>query len=193
MFPIGRKRHGEKLSYIHVGSSFPCFDGCPGVVDLPYMTVGEYLICQDTKSSETALDEYLELMHHLADGAFALLFESGLAASGDQMTLRLWRELGKNAPEHLVKHLGSEWIDRLMLPEISDGLDDPAAFAKEHYERLQMQAQKSFGNLENDDRLRDASGLMLGLALHLGRGLGANTVELARNWILTAKELGARE
>jgi hypothetical protein len=31
------------------------------------------------------------------------------------------------------------------------------------------------------------------LALHLGRGLGANPVELAGHWIVTAKKLGAQE
>jgi hypothetical protein len=32
---------------------------------------------------------------------------------------------------------------------------------------------------------------MMGLALHLGRGLGANPAELAELWIKTAKEHGA--
>jgi len=32
---------------------------------------------------------------------------------------------------------------------------------------------------------------MMGLALHLGRGLGANSAELAEHWIKTAKEHGA--
>jgi hypothetical protein len=34
---------------------------------------------------------------------------------------------------------------------------------------------------------------MMGLALHLGRGLGANPDELAGHWIETANKCGARE
>ncbi len=193
LYPLGRKRRGKELHYIHRGSSFPCLDGCPKVVDLPYLTVSDYLSCQDAMACETAQDGYLELMQSLADGAFALLLESGLAASGDRLTLRLWRELGKEHPEHLTKRLGPGWIDRLMLPDISDGLDDPAAFSHRHHDLLQSQAQTSFGNLGDVAALREASGLMMGLALHLGCGLGANPAELAGHWIVTAKKLGARE
>jgi hypothetical protein len=37
----------------------------------------------------------------------------------------------------------------------------------------------------------EASALMMGLALHLGRGLGANPAGLAEHWIKAAKEHGA--
>ena len=178
---------------MHQGSSFPCLAGCPNVVDLPHLTVADYLAGQDVMAGETALDEYLELMQRLADGAFVLLIESGLAASGDRLTLRLWREIGKDQPEHMAKRLGSEWIDRLRLPDFRDGLDDPAAFVRRHHDMLQSQAQASFSNLGDVAALREASGLMMGLALHLGRALGANPSELAGHWIVTAKILGAAE
>jgi uncharacterized protein len=193
LYPLGRKRRGKELNYIYQGSGFPCLDGCPEVRDLPHLTVADYLAGQDATASESAQDEYLELMQRLADGAFALLLESGLSASGDPLTLRLWRELGKDHPEHLAKRLGPEWIDRLTLPEINDGLDDPKAFSRRHHDMLQSQAQKSFGKLGDTARVREASGLMMGLALHLGRGLGANPDELAGHWIVTAKKHGARE
>jgi len=193
LYPLGRKRRGAELLYIHEGSSFPCLEGCPQVKDLPHLTVADYLAGQDTMAGIAAQDEYLELMQRLADGAFALLLESGLAASGDRLTLRLWRELGSDDPDHLAKRLGPEWIDRLMLPDLRDGLDDPKAFSLQHHDMLQAQAQTSFGNLGDVAILREASGLMMGLALHLGRGLGANPAELAEHWIVTAKNLGALE
>ena len=193
LYPLGRQRQGEEQHYIHRGNSFPCLEGCPEVVDLPHLTVADYLIDQDAKASETAQDEYLELMQRLADGAFALLLESGLAASGDRQTICLWRELGKEQPEHLAKRLRPEWIDWLMLPDISDGLDDPVAFSRRHYDIIQSQAQASFGKLSDVTELSEASGLMMGLALHLGRGLGANPAELSEHWIGTAKKLGAQE
>ncbi len=193
LYPLGRRRRGRELLYIHRGRNFPCLEGCPKVVDLPHLTVADYVAGQDARPGETAQDEYLELMQRLADGAFVLLLESGLAASGDRRTLRLWRELGKEDPEQLAKRLGPAWIDRLMLPAISDVLDDPAAFSRRHHDMLQAQAQISFGKLSDVAALREASGLMMGLALHLGRGLGANPAELAGHWIAAAKKLGARE
>jgi uncharacterized protein len=193
LYPLGRQRQGEENHYIHRGTSFPCLEGCPEVIKLPHLTVADYLVGQDAKACEAAQDEYLELMQRLADGAFALLLESGLAASGDRLTLRLWRELGKEALEKLLSRLGPEWIDRLMLPDISGGLDDPIDFSNRHLDMLQSQAQASFGNPGDFAELRHASGIMMGLALHLGRGLGADPVVLSEHWIATAKKLGAIE
>jgi len=106
LYPLGRKRRGKELLYIHQGSGFPCLDGCPQVVNLPHLTVADYLAGQDVTAGVAAQDEYLELLQRLADGAFALLLESGLAESGDRLTLRLWRDLGKDSPEHLEKRIG---------------------------------------------------------------------------------------
>ena len=130
-------------------------------------------------------------MQNLADSAFALLLESGLAESGDRQTLRLWREMGREEPEQLAERLGPEWIDLLMLPELTDGLNDPIAFSRQHYDLLLSKAQESFGTLDNVTDCCEASELMMGLALHLGRGLGANPAELAKHGIKTAKENGA--
>jgi Fe-S-cluster containining protein len=193
LYPLGRQRCGQELDYLHIGRRFPCLECCPEVVDLPYLTVADYLTGQDVIAGETAQDEYLEIMQRLADGAFVLLLESGLAASGDRLTLGLWRKTGKDSPEKLAQHLGPEWLDRLMLPDINDGIDDPAAFSRRHHDLLQSQAQTLFGNLADAAELREASEIMMGLALHLGRGLGANPAELAEKWIATAKKLGARE
>lgn len=193
LYPLGRERRGEALRYMHRGAAFPCLEDCPGVADLPHLTVADYLAGQEVKHAEAAQDAFVEVMQQLADGAFALLLESGLAATGDRLTLPLWRKLGSMEPGNLAKHLGAEWIDRLMLPDINDGLDDPATFSLRHQDQLQAQAQTSFGALDNATALREASGVMMGLALHLGRGLGIDPAELAGNWIVTAKQYGARE
>jgi Fe-S-cluster containining protein len=155
LYPLGRERHGKKFHYMHRGSDYPCLEDCPKVADLPHLTVADYLVCQDVSASVAAQDAYLELMQALADGAFALLLESGLAASGDRLTLRLWRELGRDNPEHLTKRLGPEWIDRLMLPGFENVLDDPATFSRRHHDMLQSQAQESFGNIGDFATHRD--------------------------------------
>jgi len=176
---------------MHQGRDFPCLEGCPEVLHLPQLSIAAYIEGQATKRFEVAQDEYLELMQKLADSAFALLLESGLAESGDRQTLRLWREMGREEPEQLQDRLGPEWIDLLMLPEITEGLHDPIAFSRRHHDLLLSKAQGSFGALSNVADFRKASALLMGLALHLGRGLGAHPAELAEHWIKTAKEHGA--
>ncbi|MBU1055089.1 MAG: YkgJ family cysteine cluster protein [Proteobacteria bacterium] len=191
LYPLGRQRQGEKLHYIYQGSDLPCMEGCPEVLDLPQLSVAAYIEGQATKRFEVAQDEYLELMQNLADIAFALLLESGLAESGDRKTLRLWREMGSEEPEQLQNRLDPEWLDLLMLPELTDGLNDPIAFSRQHHDLLLLNAQESFSTLDNLTDCCKASELLMGLALHLGRGLGANPTELAEHWIKTAKEHGA--
>ncbi len=191
LYPLGRQRQGEELHYLYQGSDFPCVEGCPEVLDLPHLSVAAYIEGQAVKRFEVAQDEYLEVMQNLADSAFAFLLESGLAESGDRRTLRLWREMGREKPEQLQGRLGPEWIDLLMLPEVTDGLHDPAAFSRGHLDLLLLKAQGSFGTLDNVIDFRKASGCLMGLALHLGRGLGANPAQLAEHWIKTAKEHGA--
>ncbi|MHB8843118.1 MAG: YkgJ family cysteine cluster protein [Nitrospirota bacterium] len=191
LYPLGRQRQGEELHYMYEGSELPCMEGCPEVLDLPHLSVAAYIEGQDAKRFEAAQDEYLELMQDLADSAFALLLESGLAGSGDRQTLRLWQEMGREEPVQLQARLGPEWIDLLMLPDLTDALHDPTAFSRRHHELLLLKAQGSFGTLDNAADFRKASELLMGLALHLGRGLGANTAELAAHWIKTAKEHGA--
>ncbi len=191
LFPLGLKRHGEQRYYIHNGTEFPCMNGCPEVVDLPKLTVGAYIEGQATEKGELAQENYLSLMETLADGAFALLIDSGLAESGDRTTIPLWRTMGEESGAQLARRIGSEWIERLMIPEIE--LADPVEFAKKHHDLLQATAQEKFGSLNTVDRFRTASVLMMGLALHLGRALGANPADLADQWIGVAKANGADE
>jgi uncharacterized protein len=191
LYPLGRQRQGEELYYLYEGKDFPCLEGCPEVLDLPRLSVAAYIEAQAAKRFEAAQDEYLELMQSLADSAFAFLLESGLAESGDRQTLRLWREMGREEPEQLQDRLGPEWIDLLMIPEVADGSHESRAFSRRHHDLLLLKAQGSFGTLDNVTEFRKASVVLMGLALYLGRGLGADPAELAEHWIKTAKEHGA--
>lgn len=192
LYPLGRLRQNDNITYIHEGNEFPCLEGCPEVVDLPQLSVEEYI--QDQKADDylAAEDQYLELMQSLADVAFTLLLDTGLAESGDTKTLKMWEKLGRIEPEAMVKFLGKEWVDRLILPDLKDYMNDPIEFAAQHYNLLQDKAQEVCNLLDNADSISETSSLMMGLALHLGRGLGANPVDLADHWINVAKENGAR-
>lgn len=193
LYPLGRQIQNETVQYIYEGKEFPCLEGCPEVSELPLLTVAEYLKGQNTTLFEKAQDEYLKLMQNLADIAFFLLLDTGLAESGDKRTLPLWRIMGNELPEDLAKRIGSEWIDYLMLPEIDEPMEDPIAFVQRHNDLLQMKAQEMVGSITTNRELHEASVLIMGVALHLARGLGANPELLAEHWIETAKQYGAQE
>jgi len=193
LYPLGRQIQREEVHYMYQGNEFPCLDGCPEVFKLPHLSVGEYLKGQLTDKFEKAQDEYLDLMQNIADIAFVLLLETGLAESVDKETLKLWRKMGNEAPEKLADRIGQEWIDYLMLPDITDDIEDPSLFARKHNELLQLKTQEKFGSLQTNHELHEASVLIMGVALHLARGIGADPKVLAEHWIDTAKNHGALE
>ncbi|MEI7503318.1 MAG: YkgJ family cysteine cluster protein [Paludibacter sp.] len=192
LFPIGRQIQSDEVNYMFQGETFPCLDGCPEVLELEQLTVCEYLKGQQTQAYETAQNEYLQLMQNLADIAFELLLDSGLAASGDTETLPLWRILGSELPEVLAERIGPEWMNSLMIPEITVDTENPISFAVQHNDLLQMKVQEHFGTLQTSPELHYACCLIMGVALHLARGLGANPEILAEHWIATAKQHGAK-
>jgi Fe-S-cluster containining protein len=193
LYPLGRERRGHEVRYLHQGARFPCLEGCPEVLELPRLSVADYLAGQDVAAGEAAQDSYLELMQELADGAFVLLLDSGLAASGDRATLPRWRLLGHAHPAERARLIPPEWLDLLTLPGLDALLGDPASFARHHHQALQARAQADFASLRDPASLRDASCLMMALSLHLARGLGTDPDQLAQRWIATAKKHGARE
>jgi len=193
LYPLGRQIQSEEVHFMYQGVEFPCLEGCPEVNELPLLTVGEYLEGQITDKFEKAQDAYLELMQNLADIAFVLLLDTGLAKSGDKKTLSLWRKMGNGLPEVLADRIGPEWIDYLILPEVSDDIEDPILFVQKHNDLLMLKVQEKFGSLQTNKELHEASVLIMGVALHLARGLGANPQILAEHWIETAKNHGASE
>ena len=188
LFPIGRQIHSSEVHYIYQGAKFPCLEGCPEVVKLPHLSVGEYLQGQETEHFEKAQDAYLELMQNLADMAFELFLDTGLAESGDTKTLPLWEVMGNEPPEVLANRIGHEWLDCLMIPEISNDCVDPINFVQKHTELLQVKAQEKFGTLSTNQELHEASVMIMGVALHLAQGIGANRKVLAEHWCDTAKD-----
>ena len=193
LYPLGRQIQSEEVHYMYEGNEFPCLEGCSEVSSLPYLTVGEYLKGQVTEKFEKAQDAYLEVMQNMADIAFELLLDSGLVESGDTKTLPLWRKMGSEPPQALAERIGPEWIDCLMLPEISEHLKNPVSFARKHNDLLRAKAQQQFGTIQTNQELHKAAVLVMGVALHLARGIGANPEALAEHWIATAINHGAIE
>lgn len=193
LYPLGRQIQNNEAHYMYQGNEFPCLEGCPEVTELPQLSVGEYLKGQATDKFESAQDEYLELMQNLADIAFELLLDTGLAESGDTKTLTLWKKMGNELPEALAEKIGKEWLDCLMIPEIFENHKDPIRFVQKHKDLLQLKVQEKFSGLQTNLELHEASVLIMGVALHLARGIGADPKSLSEHWIETAKEHGAQD
>lgn len=193
LYPLGRQIQNNEAHYIYQGDQFPCLNDCTEVLELPKLSVGEYLKGQQADQFEKAQDEYLKVMQNIADIAFELLLDSGLAASGDKNTLPIWRKMANELPDELAKRIGEEWIDCLMLPAITNKIQDSVIFAQKHNELLLLKAQEQFGALTTIQEFHEASVLIMGVALHLARGLGADQKTIAEHWIATAKQHGAQE
>ncbi len=193
LYPLGRQIQFNKAEYIYEGKTFPCLTDCAEVLDLPKLSVGKYLEGQKAGAFENAQDEYLVVMQNIADIAFELLLDTGLATSGDTKTLAIWRTMGNELPEILTERIGAVWIDYLMLPEITDEVKNPKIFIQKHNNFLLLKAQEAFGSIQTTDELHEACVLIMGVALHLSRGLGADTKGIAEHWIETAKSHGALE
>lgn len=193
LYPLGRHLQFDKATYMFEGKTFPCLTDCAEVLELPKLSVGAYLKGQAAAEFEEAQDAYLDVMQNIANIAFELLLDSGLAASGDTKTLALWRILGAESPEMLALRIGQEWIDCLMTPEITDASENLIIFTKKHNELLLLKAQKQFGSIQTLQELHEAAVLMLAVALYLSRGLGADTKGISEHWIATAKSHGAKE
>jgi Fe-S-cluster containining protein len=192
LYPLGRQIQSNQVHYMFEGKEFPCLDGCREVLHLQQLTVEEYLEGQQVSLFEKAQDEYLELMQNLADIAFMLLLDTNLATSGDRETLQQWRKMGNMLPEVLVQQIPVEWMDCLMLPDIAQ-TDDPVLFAKKHSEILQQKAQDEFAHLQTLTELRQASILVMALALQMARSIGADPKTMAEYWVDIAKNNGALE
>jgi len=193
LYPLGRRQQSGAATYMHLGKTFPCLAGCPSVATLPQRTVAEYLASQDVAWAEAAHDAYLEVMQHLADAALVLLLDSGLAATGDRLTLRRWRKLGGSTADQRIAAIGPTWLDRLTTPALDVSPTAPDAFVAAHLSALQATAQAELASLSDAAAIRDAAVLMMALALHLGRALGTESAPLADHWIATARANGARE
>ena len=193
LFPLGLMRKGDQKDYIYRGEEFPCLDGCPEVTTLPTMTVADYLAGQNVETYESAQLGYLQVVEKIADGAFSLLLDSGLAETGDRSTLKQWRKLGNLPAHYLVKEIPKNWLDLITIPNITLEKLSYNQFITEHEKLIEFKAQKSFGNLTTIDQFVDASVLMMALALYLGWSLGISVSELSKQWIGTAKSHGALE
>lgn len=187
LYPLGREKRGSTVRYVHEGRQFPCLAGCPTVVELPRLSVGDYLAGQGVVPGEIAQDVYVDMAQDLAEGAFVVLFESGLAQRRGAEVLERWRKA--IAADSLQREalIGQSWLDLLTVPSLTADLADPAAWIAEHRAAFQATAQTSFGSLRDEHNLADASVRFFALALHLLQAVGGEPAAPGHQWLASAR------
>jgi len=187
LFPLGRQIQNEEVQYIHQGTTFPCLDGCSEVLQLPRISVKKYLKEQKTAAFEDAQDGYLEVMQNMADIAFMLYLDTGLAESGDTETLLEWSKIGTESPDELSLRIDAVWMDYLLFPPVKFNTTNPTQFIVAHQVFLQEKAQLKIDKLDTLTAVKEASIWMMSIALFLAKSIGADSVELAEMWVEIAK------
>lgn len=189
LYPLGRElRLGGEVRYVHDGSRLPCLEACPGVAELPALSVADYLVDQGVAAGEAAQDACLELAQDLAEVAFVVWQDSPLRSQGVAVLGR-WRALCRSDAVVRVGQLPPIWLDRLMLPELEHPLEDAAGWVAAHRAALQTAMQAEFAVLREPSALLEASAIALGLALHLAESCGAEVRALGRAWLDRAEGL----
>ncbi len=188
LFPLGRQIQNEEVHYVHQGSTFPCLEGCSEVLQLLRLSVKRYLKEQKTGLYENAQDGYLEVMQNMADIAFMLFLDTGLAESGDTETLLEWNKIGSETPDEMALRIGAVWMDYILLPPIQFSATNPTKFSREHQTFLQEKAQQKIDTLTTLSAVKEASIWMMAIALLLAKSIGADTKELSELWVEMAKE-----
>lgn len=188
LYPLGRERRGDAVRYVHEGKRFPCLDACPSVTSLPRLSVRDYLAGQQAGPGEAAQDAYLEMAQDLAEGAFVVLFDSGLAATRGERVLAAWKSVVDADDATRATLIGDEWLDRLLVPELAADLATPTAWIDAHRAAFQRAAQEAFGSLRTPELLEAASVRFYALALHLLRAIGGDPVVPGRRWLRAARE-----
>jgi Fe-S-cluster containining protein len=186
LYPLGRERRGRQVRYLHEGRRFPCLDGCPGVRDLPAVSIRDYLAGQHTTDGEQAQDATLELAQDLGEAAFAILIDSGLIRVAGDQAIAAWRQVTALAPDARAQALPERWRDRLLIPDLApdlSGLDFTAA----HAAAMQYAAQSEFATLPDVPSLIQASAWCIAMGLHLVQACGGDPGVIAQQWLDTAE------
>ncbi|MFA9211520.1 MAG: YkgJ family cysteine cluster protein [Moraxellaceae bacterium] len=192
LFPLARKIQNNASSYVHEGSTFPCLSGCDEVLNLPTIAVETYLKEQETAQYERAQDAYLEVMQNIADCSFMLLLDNGLVELGDIKTLSEWNRIASLPIEKLLQEIPKNWLETLVLPDISLEIIDPLTFAQKHNDIIQDKIESEHFSDLSINKLSASSVQVMALAILLAKAIGADTHALMSLWIATAKENGAR-
>jgi uncharacterized protein len=186
LYPLGRERLGDRVRYMHEGRSFPCLTGCPEVESLPHMSVGDYLAGQGVDACAAPRDAYLDVAQDLAEGAFVLVFDTGLSGSTDSDWLARWRQLVQGGAAAWVATMGPVWHDRITAPVVAWPAEAGEGWVAAHATQLQEEVQAGFGGLSDPGSLSSASATLLAAALLLVHAVGGDATDVGNRWLSKA-------
>lgn len=188
LFPLGRQIQENEIHYFYQGKSFPCIDGCKEVLDLPQLTVENYLSGQQTLHFESAQNLYLEVMQNTADIAFMLLLETDLTQSEKENTWLTWKKIANENMDDLVLRISPDWLNALIAPSIEFDIEDPSSFVHQHEILLQTKAQEIIDQFNEGKQACDLSVVLFTTSLILAQSIGAETKSIANLWVKIARE-----
>lgn len=189
LYPLGREVRDGRERFVHEGRTFPCLDGCPEVAAAPSLSVRDYLAGQDAAPVAAVRDAYLELAQDCAEGAFVLVFDTGLAASGAWR--EAWTRTVRSRPDGWAGAMLPRWHDLVTAPgkDLAADPDDGAAWTAAHAGLIQARAQAGFGALSGGAELLAASVTMLAAGLLLVHAVGGEAGEVGGRWLARASTL----
>ena len=179
LYPLGVRRVGDAVEYVHEGAALPCLDACPEVTALPQVSVGDYLAQQGVAEGLAAQEATLGLVAELGGAAFAVAVDSGLLWRDAPGVLRAWEGTIDEAPQRRARALG-EWLWPLLVPDVDD--PDPRGFADHHQRLLSAALTRAFAALRDPAALIAASATCLRLAAHLAQSAAGDAPALLRLW-----------
>ncbi len=175
LYPLGRERQGGEVRYMHEGSVFPCFDGCPEVTDLPRLTVGTYLTQQGIAVPARVRDAYLEMAQDLAEAALSLVLDDD---SLDPRWRQAWELSIAGGATQWPSVLG-QWFDLITVPTIDPDLE-AMAWVQAHAAQIQVRAE--------DAAPAVACVRLFCTALLLLHAVGGEAQDTGRRWLARTGE-----
>ncbi len=193
LFPLGRQKQGNSVTYFYEGDSFPCLNGCDEVLRLPRLTVQEYFIGQEISPFEQAQDGYLEVVQNLADIALSLVIDTDLNSMAVTV-LQHWRILCLKTPKELLENITVDWKNALFDPMISRDISNVEDFIVAHNSIMEQKAEQEMSSFTEIDEVNVFANEILSIALYLSHTIGADAADFAELWItIAARELNLDE
>ncbi len=188
LFPLGRKIQLNKTNYFFEGKNHPCLDRCPSVLELPKITLKDYLKQQKTENFEKVQDQYLEIIQNLADTAFALYLETEAKLNDKGETLKGWGNLIRENQSEIIKNLSPEWRKIILYPFDLQEDFDSVSFIQNQVKIIENKLQKEIDSIKTLEVIISYSIRIMSISLIIGKSIGANMNEIIQQWISDAKE-----
>ena len=179
LYPLGRDRHEGNVRYFYRGEKISCFELCPSIGEMPLITPEDYVPDQQIEEPAAAHDGYATLACGMVTAAATIARQSQQLDYAELQAF--YRELCAESLEEYSVRITPLWMDRLTLPELDIRKLPASQFVNAHGQLLAEAISVDFS--QTPDRAvarRQAAHLYLALALHLGRSVGLEPIDMAQ-------------